>query len=65
MSALLGIVDESVCVCIVCGCEDFDACENAAGETCEWAWSDPARGIGVCSFCAPSCPWPRDASLSV
>jgi hypothetical protein len=37
--------------CIGCGCDDFNACEDAFGDPCSWLRTNQARGLGVCSEC--------------
>ena len=37
--------------CIGCGCDDFYACANSAGEPCAWIAAHYDLGIGVCSEC--------------
>jgi hypothetical protein len=38
-------------VCIGCGCDDLDACEDDFGDPCYWLVVDRKAGVGVCSEC--------------
>ncbi len=52
MADLRRSVEQTVSVCIGCGCDDNRACfDEATGQPCSWIRLDRDAGLGVCSAC--------------
>ncbi len=44
--------EESISVCIECGCDDLHACyDEVEQDACHWVRLDTSAGQGVCSAC--------------
>ena len=43
--------EQRVAVCIGCGCDDFNACNDPVHGPCHWLRLDREKGRGVCSSC--------------